>query len=157
MTVTYFAYGSNMCSAWLRSRVPSAASNGRAVLHNYELRFRKRSSDGSSKCDVVPAPGRMVHGVVFQIPSDEKPALDVAEGLGKGYREMRCTVAEPGGELIAVFMYVAEAYAVDELCSRTNGTNVSFFPELANTTCRRRTSRRLTKSRKSLRGAGLLV
>jgi hypothetical protein len=56
----------------------------------------------------------MVHGVVFQIPLDEKPALDVAEGLGKGYREMRCTVAELGGELIAAFIYVAEADAVDE-------------------------------------------
>jgi len=136
VTVTYFAYGSNMCSAWLRSRVPGAMANGRAVLHNHELRFRKRSSDGSSKCDVVPAAGRMVHGVVFQIPLDEKPALDVAEGLGKGYREMRCTVAELGGELIAAFMYVAEADAVDESLLPYTGTNVSFSPELTNMICR---------------------
>lgn len=56
----------------------------------------------------------MVHGVVFQIPLDEKPALDAAEGLGKGYREIPCTVAKLGGEEIAAFMYVAEEDAVDE-------------------------------------------
>jgi hypothetical protein len=56
----------------------------------------------------------MVYGVVFQIPLHEKPALDNAEGLGKGYREVRCTVTDLRGELVEAFMYVAEANAVDE-------------------------------------------
>lgn len=112
MTLSYFAYGSNMCSAWLQNRVPGAEVIERAVLRDYELRFRKRSSDDSSKCDVVPAAGRLVHGVVFQIPLDEKPKLDAAEG--KGYYETPCTVSNLGGAQIAAFMYVAEGGFVDE-------------------------------------------
>jgi len=114
VSVAYFAYGSNMRSAWLRARVPNAAVHRRAELRDYELRFRKRSSDGSSKCDVVPADGRVVHGVVFEIPLDEKPTLDAAEGLGRGYQEIRCTVTTPEGVSIEAFMYVAEANAIDE-------------------------------------------
>jgi hypothetical protein len=52
--------------------------------------------------------------VVFQVPLDEKPALDAAEGRGAGYSEIRCTVEKPGGETVTVFMYVADASAIDE-------------------------------------------
>lgn len=114
MNIRYCAYGSNMCSARLRRRVPNFAVVGRAVLADHELRFRKRSRDGSSKCDVVPAVGRVVHGVVFDVPWREKSSLDAAEGLGQGYREICCSVTTAEGLAIEAFMYVAEPNAVDE-------------------------------------------
>lgn len=55
-TVLYFAYGSNLCLPRLRSRVPSVALVGTAVLSGYELRWHKRSTDTSGKCDVIAAP-----------------------------------------------------------------------------------------------------
>ena len=86
----YFAYGSNMLTARLRERTPSAVLVGPAVLSNHALHFHHVSrKDGSAKCNILPGPGEResVHGVVFDIPAAEQPALDAAgslyaEGLG---------------------------------------------------------------------------
>ena len=80
--VRYFAYGSNMLTARLQARCPSARPLGRATARGRRLAFHKRSDvDGSGKCDLVPADdGALVVGVVFDLAADELPALDRAEG-----------------------------------------------------------------------------
>lgn len=87
---TTFAYGSNMSTARLRERCPSATPVGVAELKGYELRWHKRSKDGSGKCDIVPTatPEARVLGVLYRIAESEKGNLDQAEGLGQGYAEM---------------------------------------------------------------------
>ncbi len=67
---------------------------GMAELHGYKLKWHKRSSDGSGKCDVVEtdSAGAVVFGVLFRIAAAEKPALDRAEGVGRGYDEKLATV-----------------------------------------------------------------
>lgn len=89
-----FAYGSNMLGARLLARTPGAVRVGAAMLAGHELRWHKRGQDGSGKCDVVLSgvPGACVHGVVWQIPLEQKPWLDAAEGLGQGYDEDRIEV-----------------------------------------------------------------
>ena len=91
-TFHYFAYGSNMFTAWLRQpqRCPSAKALGIAELHEHELHWHKASKDGSGKCDVVAsaAPNASVPGVLYEIANDEKSGLDQAEGLGFGYEEI---------------------------------------------------------------------
>jgi hypothetical protein len=83
-----FAYGSNMLSARLRQRVPGALLIGAVMLHVHALRWHKVAKDGSGKCDIVPAePASVVHGVLYEIPAQEKQHLDRAEGLGFGYAE----------------------------------------------------------------------
>ncbi len=83
-----FAYGSNMLSARLRQRVPGALLIGAAMLHGHALRWHKVAKEGSGKCDIVPAePASVVHGVLYEIPAQEKHHLDHAEGLGFGYAE----------------------------------------------------------------------
>lgn len=95
-TFIYFAYGSNMLTRRLRERTPSARVVGVATLAGHDLRWHKISEDGSAKCDIVrtETPGSCVPGVVFEIAVADKAALDLAEGLGKGYRdydvEVRC-------------------------------------------------------------------
>lgn len=84
--MTYFAYGSNMSTARLRKRAPSARLIGRATLRAHALRFHKRGRDGSAKCDAVATrdDGDAVHGVLFEIDeASDWEALDRAEG---GYR-----------------------------------------------------------------------
>lgn len=44
-----FAYGSNMPTARIRARCPSAVAMGVAELRGYELRWHKISNDGSGK------------------------------------------------------------------------------------------------------------
>lgn len=107
-TFLNFAYGSNMSTARLRARVPSAMIIGRGVLRGHQLAWHKVSKDGSGKCDVVASDAQdaIVHGVVFAIAQVEKTALDRAEGLGMGYAERQVNV-EVGGEPLAATMYYA--------------------------------------------------
>lgn len=110
----YFAYGSNLCLARLRHRVPGAEFVAVASLDGHALRWHKRSNkDGSGKFSVVEAPGSAVPGALFAIPSDEKPLLDKAEGLGYGYDEREVSVVSSKG-MHSALTYVASASHVDD-------------------------------------------
>lgn len=93
-----FAYGSNMPTARIRARCPSAVAMGVAELRGYELRWHKISNDGSGKADIVisEAAGASVFGVLYEISADDKAALDSAEGLGQGYDEVEVVVYHKG-------------------------------------------------------------
>jgi hypothetical protein len=109
--VRYFAYGSNMLTARLRERVPSAMAIGIGRLAGYALRWDKRSGrDGSGKCD-AEATGRqedIVWGVLFELDPDEKPALDRAEGLGVGYMDKTVQVSTDTGQVTALMYYATD-------------------------------------------------
>jgi len=89
-----FAYGSNMLAARLCERCPSACAIDIAELPGHELRWHKRSRDGSGKCDIVASdtPGTSVFGVLYKIAKHEKTKLDHAEGLGAGYEEIEIEI-----------------------------------------------------------------
>ena len=108
----YFAYGSNLFTPWLRSRVSSAAALGVASLGGHRLAWHKRSVDGSGKCDAYQtgAPEDVVTGVVFAIDAAERPALDRVEGPGYAALEVRVAL---GVELVQAFTYVARPEAID--------------------------------------------
>ena len=100
-TVRYFAYGSNMSSARLRERTPSARFVAVGRLPRHALRWHKLGRDGSGKCDVVctgDQSGDVVWGVVYEIDLVEKADLDRVEGLGVGYGEREVCVATTDGD-----------------------------------------------------------
>jgi hypothetical protein len=99
----YFAYGSNMHPSWLRERAPSSEPAGMAVLDAHALRFHKRSADGSAKCDIMPADGGRVYGVVFRVHPNDLARLDAAE---RGYDRATVHVFDGTGDLTA-FTYRA--------------------------------------------------
>lgn len=105
----YFAYGSNMSSARLLQRTPSAKPIGRCSLKGHDLRFHKAGADGSSKCDAFFTGNakHIVHGVLFEIHATEKKALDKAESLGWGYEEKNITVINERGISHDALTYVA--------------------------------------------------
>ncbi len=97
-----FAYGSNMPTARIRERCPSANALGVAELRGHELRWHKVSKkDGSGKCDIVKSDveGASVFGVLYEISSGDKSALNRAEGLGHGYDEVQIAVLHNGAEI----------------------------------------------------------
>jgi AIG2-like family len=104
-SLIYFAYGANMVTARLRERVPSARPIGIGRLVGHALRWDKRSLvDGSGKCD-AEATGRdedTVWGVLFALHATDKPALDVAEGLGAGYLETTVKILTEDGPVTAI-------------------------------------------------------
>ena len=81
----YFAYGSNMLTRRLKAtdRAPSATLLGIGYVEGRRLTFDKVSKDGSGKCDAESTGENTdrVYGVIFEIASTEKAALDKAEGL----------------------------------------------------------------------------
>lgn len=57
MRVLYFAYGSNMLSERLCSRVPSARVSGRVLLEGWRFAFNKCSKDSSAKANLLESLG----------------------------------------------------------------------------------------------------
>ena len=109
----YFAYGSNLYGPRMRARVPSAHVIGVAWLRNFRLAFRKLAQDGSTKCDLEPAPGETVWGVLYRFDPDEQDRLDAAEGAG--YRRTVMTVEPVDGlEPVEVWTYRARAEWIGE-------------------------------------------
>lgn len=107
-----FAYGSNMLYARMRDRCSSAESLGVAELNGYMLRWHKRSKkDGSGKCDIVSAssPQKRVFGVLYRVAMHQECLLDKAEGLGKGYTEIKIHVLCKGK------WFAAKAYQATDI------------------------------------------
>ena len=114
-TYLYFAYGSNMSTARLTARTPSARAVGRGRLPGHALRWHKLGRDGSGKCDAELAGTEStaaVWGVVYRIDCAEKADLDRIEGLGVGYDEHEVVVSTDVGE-VAARTYRARPGAVD--------------------------------------------
>lgn len=89
-----FAYGSNMSTQRLAARIPARFVTT-ALLPAYRLAFHQRGGDGSGKCDVVPASEQAaVYGVIWDVASHHKSALDAYEGLGHAYEEAWLTVTD---------------------------------------------------------------
>ena len=81
----YFAYGSNMSTAYIREYCPSARFVMRAVLPNFHIEFRRYSTDlQGGISSIIEAPGEMVHGVLFAIEERELLELDVLEDVPQG-------------------------------------------------------------------------
>lgn len=113
--VIYFAYGSNMSTARLRKRTPSCKPIGIATLPAHELRFHKRSTDKSGKCNAFASGNdNSVIGVLFSFDPAERTELDEAEGVGSGYEHAIVTVINHQGRRRKVLTYLATPDHIDD-------------------------------------------
>ena len=108
----YFAFGSNMLSARLRARVGEFPAGVAGEVTGHQLRFHKRSVDGSAKCDAYHTedPNDVLHGVVYHIDAAQQVLLDSFEG--KGYSKLKIPV-NVNGDRVAAYMYAADRDYVD--------------------------------------------
>jgi gamma-glutamylcyclotransferase (GGCT)/AIG2-like uncharacterized protein YtfP len=95
----YFAYGANMDREAMRLRCPRSRMLGRARL------ARRRffvMSDGFAS--VTPEPRGVVHGVLWDLALADVRALDVFEGVARGWYEKRYlpVLREPFGSVTAL-------------------------------------------------------
>lgn len=102
----YFAFGSNMWSARLRARIGEFPAGVAGEVTGHQLRFHKRSGDGSTKCDAYHTenPGDVLHGVAYHISAAQQVLLDGFEG--KGYSRIEAPV-NVNGDCIVAYMYIA--------------------------------------------------
>ena len=81
----HFAYGSNLSQKFLRQFCPTFVFQMKAELPNFRITFpffsQKRQGGISS---ILPAPGEIVHGVLYDISEREIQELDIAESVNQG-------------------------------------------------------------------------
>jgi gamma-glutamylcyclotransferase (GGCT)/AIG2-like uncharacterized protein YtfP len=92
----------------ITERCSSSRFISRAKVKGYKLTFNKRSKDKSGKANLVHTGDKsLVWGVIFDISEDQKPILDAAEGLGKGYDEYKLRVINDLEQEIECVCYIA--------------------------------------------------
>ncbi len=118
-TFLYAAYGSNLHPLRLRApeRCPSAELLGASVISGWRLRFRKRSVDGSAKCDAEQT-GNLLHELriaLYEITQSEELNLDAVEGLGHGYEASQVPVTVAGADRKAKIYLAQKDFITDDI------------------------------------------
>ncbi len=106
----YFAYGSNMSSARLIQRVPSAVQKDIGLLHGHRIEFHKVSfKDSTAKCDAFQTGNAddFLAGVLYEISPEQRGLLDLVEGLGHGYEVKAVNIKTLTGNDVEAFIYYA--------------------------------------------------
>ena len=90
----HFGFGSNLQMSFLKEILPSAEFIQKAYIPNYEIQFNFFSKiQNAGISNIMPAPGKMVHGALFEVPEQELLDLDVKEGVYIGDYERQTFVA----------------------------------------------------------------
>ncbi len=103
----YFAYGANMCRAPMRTRCRSAREAGTATLAGYRFVI---TSDGFAS--VMPAPGSMVHGLLWRLAPRDLAALNAYERLDQGLYRAATLPVRNGARRLAALVYVGGSRTV---------------------------------------------
>ncbi|MEC9415930.1 MAG: gamma-glutamylcyclotransferase family protein [Pseudomonadota bacterium] len=107
--IYYFGYGSNLDEDYMRQWTPSLKFVSLARLPNFEIQFRKYSTDlKGGISSIIEKPGGMVQGVIYTIKKSEMEALDILEDVPLGIykRETFKVITEDG------IWYNADLYRV---------------------------------------------
>lgn len=105
--IWFFAYGSNMSRAQIRSRAGEVAEEQIGKLENYELIFNKKARGGSATANVRPASGKNVYGVLYRIAEPALRSLDRFQGAPDHYRRIEVNVTGSSGGKIPAQTYIA--------------------------------------------------
>lgn len=110
----YAAYGSNMHPEQMLQRAPHSPMAGTGWLVGWRLAFCGGDIgwDGAL-ATVVEDPGARVFVVLYDVPDDDKPALDRWEGSEIGlHRKIRVRVDPdlPGADPVLAWLYVMDAF-----------------------------------------------
>jgi cation transport regulator ChaC len=109
----YFAYGSNMDRAQMKKRCPTARLEGPAHLMGWRYLVMEHGY-----ATVLPAPGRAVYGLAWQLGSEDESSLDRYEGVAQGlYRKQDVEIElMADGRRVPAFLYVASSRVPGRPC-----------------------------------------
>jgi hypothetical protein len=97
----YFAYGSNMLPERIMQRCPDATLVGRAYLSGWKFVIAI-----SGYANIVPCPGEVVWGVVYDLSTEDKVKLDVCEGTSEGFYHHKALGVVVNGKMIGAMAYI---------------------------------------------------
>lgn len=100
----YFSYGSFLDFETLKKHCSNAHFVSRAILPNWEIQFNflSKTYDGGVT-GIEPAIGRIVRGVIYDVPDEEMITLDKVEGVPEGiyFRQTIIVIDEQGNPIKA--------------------------------------------------------
>ena len=132
MSITYFAYGSNMLTERLISRISSAQVIGTAYLTGKRVVFNKLSIDGSGKANLIESPADIAWGVLFNIEQKDFLKLDRIEG---GYERVEITSIQNNGKEEECVTYISSKLTDDPRAYKSykkiiiQGAKENYLPE----------------------------
>jgi cation transport regulator ChaC len=106
----YFAYGSNMHPGQMERRCPGCAFVATARLKDHRLAFSRfwKAWGGGGVADILPAPGGVVEGVVWEISEAHRQTLDDYEEYPTSYSRRDVVVETADRGALTAFAYVAQ-------------------------------------------------
>lgn len=107
--MNYFAYGSNINFNRMKRRVGDFLEPVIGKLNGYELKFNKKSKDGSGKANIVVNPEEVIEGRLFELTDKQLIKLESYE---KGYHREDVQINVEDKEISAI-TYVADANKID--------------------------------------------
>lgn len=110
MTFLYFAYGSNLWPPQMCARCASARLIGTGVVHGWRVAYDKPGADGTAKANLRAAPASEVQGVVYEMDTADRHALDLAE---PGYTPFDVEVQLDDGRVVDALTYRYEPEGTD--------------------------------------------
>lgn len=100
----YIAYGSNLNKTQMAYRCPNAKPIGVATLKDHKLVFQGRPY--GAHANVIPAEGKEVPVVIWEITAKDEKALDIYEGVKGGYYYRDFYEIEVNGEMKEALIYI---------------------------------------------------
>lgn len=98
----YFAYGANLDRIGMARRCPRSRPIGAARLDAYRFLIMQ-----AGYATVVPAPGAVVHGALWDLADEDVPALDAFEEVDAGLYRKVVLAVQQGGERVDALVYHA--------------------------------------------------
>ena len=105
--ILYLGYGSNMSEEYMKKYAPSLEYIMNVQLPNYEIQFRKYSTDMKGGISsIIEKPGGMIYAVLYWISKKEMEALDLLEDVPLGiYKRETFQVLGEDGKWYAADLY----------------------------------------------------
>ena len=100
----YAAYGSNLNKEQMQYRCPTAKPIAVATLKDHQLVFQGHPLNAHA--NVIPAEGKEVPVVIWEITGKDEVALDIYEGVKGGYYYRDFYEFEVNGETQEALIYI---------------------------------------------------
>lgn len=100
-TTRYFAYGSNLALGQMAQRCPASRPGGPARLEGWRFRIMARGY-----ATIVPEPGAVVHGLLWNLSEEDERTLDAYEGVAKGHYRKDVLAVRVGEGTLDAMVYV---------------------------------------------------
>ena len=100
----YIAYGSNLNTEQMRYRCPNAKPIAKTLLKDYQLVFQGHPLNAHA--NVIPAEGKEVPVVIWEITGKDEVSLDIYEGVRGGYYTKEYMTVDVNGEQKEALIYI---------------------------------------------------